>query len=73
MIKVHLSFCLVLAAGGLPVFSMAGKANVHRGEPNDIFLICHTPVPSNERHILSIDPQYTGRHLEGPLRLPRAL
>lgn len=74
MVKVYYFFYLVLSVGGLLVFSTLGKANVHKGEPpyTTAHLIRHTLVPSNERHIVYIDPHSTGRHLEGPLRLPRA-
>lgn len=36
-------------------------------------LVCHALVPNNKRHILYINPQRTGRYLEGPLGLHRAL
>lgn len=74
-LKIYYFLYCVLSSGGLFVFSTSGKANVHKGELLYMraHLICHILVLSNERHILYTDPQSTGRHPEGPLRLLRAL
>lgn len=74
-LKIYYFLYCVPSSGGLFVFSTSGKANVHKGELLYMrtHLICHILVLSNERHILYTDPQSTGRHPEGPLRLLRAL
>lgn len=72
MVKVYYFFYLILPGDGLPVFSMSNKINVHKGEPYDSSPYMSYPLPGNERHILYIDPQSPGKHLEDPLRLLRA-
>ena len=75
VVKIYYFLYCVLSSGGLLVFSTSGKANVHKRELSYMRapLIRHILVLSNERHILYTDPQSTGRHPEGPLRLLRAL